>query len=131
MRPDAKLFGAQLWAHRRGLVLPDDPAAAQAGMFDCSRNGCRALYGDAVRVSAWWSRRKPKEDWLEGACASSDILAIKAEVDLPDGCRTVRVLTRADFAKGGAAEVYADGQIVWAQPLRGDRPWTGVPMERP
>jgi competence protein ComEC len=124
MRPEAKLFGAQLWAHHRGLVLPDDPAAAQAGMFDCSRNGCRALYGDAVRISAWWSKRRPKDDVLDDLCASSDILAIKAEVDLPESCHSVRVLTAADFAKGGAAEVYADGHIVWAQPFRGKRPWT-------
>ena len=33
----------------------------------------------------------------------------------------------ADFRKGGSAELYREGQgwrIVWAQPLRGQRPWT-------
>ncbi len=125
MRPDAKLFAAQLWAHRRGLPLPEDGQAAQAGLFDCSRNGCLATYGGAVRVSAWWTKRQPRPEWLESACAQSDILAVKAIVDLPDNCRSVRVLTPADFAKGGAVEIYEDGHIVWAQPLRGDRPWTG------
>ncbi|MBC7669150.1 MAG: hypothetical protein H7236_12055, partial [Gemmatimonadaceae bacterium] len=39
------------------------------------------------------------------------------------------VLDATDFAVGGAAELYRrDGGwwIVWAQPLRGVRPWTGV-----
>ena len=37
------------------------------------------------------------------------------------------ILSAADFRKGGSAELYrrADGwRIVWAQPLRGQRPWT-------
>jgi competence protein ComEC len=125
MRPDTKLFAAQLWAHRRGLALPMDGDAAQAGMFDCTRQGCRATYDGAVRLSAWWTIRRPKPETLESLCGSSDILVMKAAVDLPDSCSTVRVLTPADFAKGGAAEIYEDGHIVWAQPLRGDRPWTG------
>jgi competence protein ComEC len=125
MRPDAKLFAAELWAHRRGLALPADAATAQAGVFDCTRNGCRAAYGGTVRVSAWWTIRKPKPEMLEGLCASSDILVMKAVVDLPDSCRNARVLKPADFARNGAAEIYEDGHIVWAQPFRGDRPWTG------
>jgi competence protein ComEC len=125
MRPDAKLFAAQLWAHRRGLALPDDGKAAQAGLFDCSHQGCRATYSDAIRISAWWTKRTPKPAMLEAMCGSSDILVMKAQVDLPPECSKVRVLRPADFAKGGAAEIYANGRMVWAQPLRGDRPWTG------
>jgi competence protein ComEC len=129
MRPDAKLFAAELWAHRRGLALPADAAMAQAGVFDCTRQGCRATYSGAVRVSAWWTIRKPKPAVLEGLCASSDILVMKAVVDLPDSCRTARILRPADFVRGGAAEIYEDGHIVWAQPFRGDRPWTGAPTD--
>ena len=125
MRTDAKLFGSELWAHRRGLPLPDDPKAAQEALFDCTRSGCRATYTGAMRLSGWWTKRRPKPEVLEGLCQSSDILVMKADVDLPASCQGVRVLTRADFEKGGAAEVYKDGHIVWAQPLRGVRPWTG------
>jgi competence protein ComEC len=41
------------------------------------------------------------------------------------------VLTGADFRRGGAAELYRDGpgrwRVVWAQDLRGRRPWTWGP----
>lgn len=124
MRTDAKLFAAELWAHRRGLPLPDDPKQAQESLFDCTRSGCRATYGDGLRLSGWWTKRPPKAEVLEGLCQSSDILVMRAEVDLPASCQGVCVLTRADFKKGGAVEIYRDGHMVWAQPLRGDRPWT-------
>ena len=47
---------------------------------------------------------------------------------LPAACAGRLVLTASDFDAGGAAELYrrpAGGwRIVWAQPLRGRRPWT-------
>jgi len=51
----------------------------------------------------------------------------QAEVDLPRPCRGVLVLRPADFAAGGAAELFRDKagwRIAWSQPLRGRRPWT-------
>jgi competence protein ComEC len=126
MRPDTKLFAAELWARRYGLDLPEDGEAALAGVFDCTGQGCRAAYAGYPRLSAWWTIRQPKPEALAAMCASSDILVMKAKVELPETCAQVPVLRPSDFKAGGAAEVYADGRIVWAQPLRGKRPWTAL-----
>jgi competence protein ComEC len=45
------------------------------------------------------------------------------------------VLTGPDFARGGSAELYRAGRkgwkVIWAQDLRGHRPWTwGVDTRR-
>jgi competence protein ComEC len=53
----------------------------------------------------------------------------------PANCAAKLVLTGEDFARGGAAELYRqpDGtwRTVWAQDLRGRRPWTwGVDLRR-
>ena len=56
----------------------------------------------------------------------ADIIVMKAKVDLPTACAKATVLRPQDFKVRGAAEVYADGRIVWAQPLRGVRPWTAL-----
>jgi len=129
MRPEAKLFASELWAHRRGLELPEDGVAAQEGIFNCTGQSCRADYVGAIRVSAWWTVRQPRPERLADLCASSDILVLKARTAIPDACKGVRILGPDDFARGGAAEVYQDGRIVWAQPLRGDRPWTSGTSE--
>jgi competence protein ComEC len=45
----------------------------------------------------------------------------------PESCAAPLVLTGDDFARGGSAELYREGagwRIVWAQDLRGRRPWT-------
>lgn len=45
----------------------------------------------------------------------------------PESCPAPLVLTGADFAAGGSAELYRQGggwRIVWAQDQRGRRPWT-------
>ena len=42
-------------------------------------------------------------------------------------CPRALTLTEADFKRGGSAELYRtiDGwRIVWAQDLRGQRPWS-------
>jgi competence protein ComEC len=124
LRPDAQLFSAELWARRRGLALPEDPAAARTPLFACTGQSCRALYGEAPRISLWWTIRAPKPDALDALCRASDVLALKAEVTLPPSCGGVTVLAPSDFAKGGALEIEADGRFVWTEPLRGQRPWT-------
>ena len=73
------------------------------------------------------TRRKPKPERLDALCAASDILVLRAEAPLPSGCRDAVVLRPGDFAAGGAAEIFATKtgwRVVWAQPLRGRRPWT-------
>ena len=45
----------------------------------------------------------------------------------PVGCDGVPVLTAQDFERGGSAEIYrsrAGWRFVWANDLRGARPWT-------
>ena len=46
----------------------------------------------------------------------------------PDACPAPLVLTGVDFAKGGSVELYRQAagrwRAVWAQELRGRRPWT-------
>ncbi len=124
MRPDDRLFAADFWSRRRGLIRSDDAQAAASGVFDCTGSYCQAAYGGHPRLSVWWTTRKPPPETLEALCAASDVLAIRATVDLPASCGAVRVLTASQFAAGGSVEIYGDGRMVWAQPLRGQRPWT-------
>lgn len=124
LRPDTKLFGAEQWANHHGLAQDADGMAARDEAFDCSSQSCRPLYDSYPRLSIWWTARKPKPDVLDALCHGSDILVLKAKIAVPATCRDVKVLVAADFTTNGSAEVYADGRIVWSQPLRGDRPWT-------
>ena len=129
LKPGQRAYATQLWAQRRGLSLPDDPAAALTHRFSCDRASCTALPGQSPAIAAWWTRRKPKPDRLEAVCAHTEILLLRADVPVPAACAKAMVLRPADFDHGGAAEVFAAPgggyRLVWAQPLRGVRPWTG------
>ena len=52
----------------------------------------------------------------------------------PESCAAPLVLTGTDFDRGGSAELYRLGpgkwRVVWAQDLRGRRPWTWGPDPR-
>ena len=128
LKPGQRAYATGLWAQRRGLTLPNDPVAALTPRFDCDRSGCAPLPGQSPAISAWWTRRKPKPERLAPLCAHADILLLKADVPAPSDCGRAIVLRPADFDRGGAAEVFAARgggyRFVWAQPLRGDRPWT-------
>jgi competence protein ComEC len=127
LRPTEKLFGAQLWANRRGLKIAQEGEAVRDSHFDCGRTACRSVADDAPRLSMWWTLRKPKVADLDLLCESADILVLKAPVAVPPNCTQILVLTPADFARGGSVEVYpskAGWRLQWAQPLRGQRPWT-------
>lgn len=128
MRPGEKLFGAELWSGRRGLTQGPDPAADRDRRFECTGQSCRSKGAAALRLSVWWTARRPKAEDLEALCRASDVLALKAPVEVPAACRGVVVLRAEDFARNGAVEIYPEGKgwrLVWAQPLRGERPWTG------
>ena len=127
LKPGVRAYATQLWAQRRGFKLPADPAAAQTALFDCDRSHCIPKAAASPAVSAWWTKRKPNADQLEALCNGAAILVLRADVLAPPSCDKALVLGPGDFAKGGAAEVYADPngwRIEWAQPLRGNRPWT-------
>jgi competence protein ComEC len=76
--------------------------------------------------------RKPKPGVLDDVCRSANILVFtRAVFPVPAACHPTVVLGPADFAKGGAAEIFRDKagwRIVWSEPIRGRRPWT-APMD--
>jgi competence protein ComEC len=126
LRPDVKLFGAELWARRRGLE-PVESEAERDARFDCDQWSCRPGPRAPARLSAAWNLRRPlKEGRLDALCASADLVILRNDFR-PETCRAPTVLTGADFAAGGSAELYRQGprwRIVWAQDRRGRRPWT-------
>ena len=80
-----------------------------------------------VRLAAAWNVRRPlRTGRLEEMCAQAELVILR-NAFRPDSCAAPTVLTEADFARGGSAELYRSGggwRIVWAQVRRGRRPWT-------
>jgi competence protein ComEC len=127
LRPGVRSYATGLWAQRRGLAVPADMLRARGALFDCDYWSCAPRRGVSPALGIWWTRREPKPDRLAELCAKSQILVMRADVTLPGSCRDVVVLRPGDFAGGGSAEAYASNKgwrIVWAQPLRGARPWS-------
>lgn len=127
LRPDVKLFGAELWARRRGLA-PLISEAQRDERFDCDRWSCAPGAGAPMRVSAAWNLRRPlKPGRLDALCGSAEVVILRNDFR-PDSCGAPLVLTGADFRAGGSAELWrrSDGswRIAWSQDLRGRRPWT-------
>ncbi len=127
-RPDVKLFGAELWARRRGLTPAAEGQAARDALYDCDRWSCAPRSGSSPRVAAIFTRRASTiEKTLPLSCQAAEIVVVRgaaSEADCPD----VLLLTEDDFARGGSAELYrtvSGWRVVWAQTLRGQRPWTG------
>jgi competence protein ComEC len=134
LRPDVKLFGAELWARRRGLT-PAGTDAARDARFDCDTWSCAPLSSAPVPLAAAWNVKRPlKPGRLEALCAGADLVVLRNDFK-PQSCPAPLVLAGQDFARGGSAELYRDGdkgwKVVWAQDLRGHRPWTwGVDTRR-
>jgi competence protein ComEC len=128
-RTDVKLFAAQVWARRRGLEQPADPLASRNRDYDCDRWSCAPRANtDAPRVAAIWTRRASTiAKKLPVFCQWAEVVIVRGDAD-PAACPKALVLGARDFERGGSAEFYRQpsGQwrVVWAQPLRGDRPWT-------
>ncbi|WP_269717039.1 ComEC/Rec2 family competence protein [Caulobacter sp. NIBR2454] len=119
LRPEARRFGAEFWMRRRGLT-----EQAHERMYICSRYTCQPGEDAPVRIAATWTRRAPK---LDALCTGAEVVIMRGRrTERPAACDGVLVLDGDDFAAGGAAELYrtaAGWRIVWAQPLRGKRPW--------
>jgi competence protein ComEC len=127
LKPGVRAYATQLWAQRRGFNLPADPAIAQTALFDCDRNHCFPKAGASPAIAAWWTKRQPRSDQLDELCRGANIVILRAELQTPPSCPGALILGPADFAKGGAAEVYAapkGWRLEWSQPIRGSRPWT-------
>ncbi|MDP3175080.1 MAG: ComEC/Rec2 family competence protein [Phenylobacterium sp.] len=125
LRPDVKLFAAELWARRRGLE-PQGDAVIRDQMFDCDRWSCAPLKGALTPVAVIWSLRPVKPERLAALCANAELVVTRGGLD-PAVCPQARVLQAADFARGGALETRrepAGWTLVWAQDLRGRRPWS-------
>ena len=112
----------------RAIASPDATAAfhiLRDYPGDCSRLRCLADSGPPPRVAGWWTARKPSAAQIAVLCQGADVVVIKA--NMTAACPGALVLTGADFARGGAAELYrtrAGWKIVWAQTERGLRPWS-------
>lgn len=127
LRPDVKLFGAELWARRRGLE-PLASAAARDAVFACDRQSCSPGASAPVAIAAAWNLKRPLPPGrLEALCAGAEVVVLRNDFR-PQGCVAPLVLSGADFRRGGAAELYRqpDGgwRVSWAQDQRGRRPWT-------
>ena len=133
-RPDVKLFGAELWARRRGLA-PLETEAARDQLFDCDHWSCTPLATAPLKVASAWNVKRPLKDGrLAQMCGSSEVVILRNDFP-PESCSAPLVLTGVDFARGGSAELYRQGpgrwRVVWTQDLRGRRPWTWGPDPRP
>ncbi|HEX9169153.1 MAG TPA: hypothetical protein VF886_09535, partial [Roseiarcus sp.] len=127
LKTTSHLYAVQTWAQRRNLKLPPDPDASLSALYDCNRLACAPRPGLRPAIAAWWTKRAPNPDRLAELCAHADFLILRAEARLPGACDGVRVLGRAAFERGGAAEIFSSGhgwRVEWAQPLRGQRPWS-------
>lgn len=126
LRPDVKLFGAELWSRRRGLT-PLISEAERDKRFACDAWSCAPAPGAPVKLAAAWNLKRPlKPGRLEALCAGADVVVLR-NAFRPETCAAPLVLTGLDFARGGSAELYRAGsgwRIVWAQDQRGRRPWT-------
>ena len=134
LRPDVKLFGAELWARRRGLT-PLESEVERDARFDCDHWSCAPKPAAPVRLAAAWNvRRELKPGRLDALCAGAEVVVLR-NAFRPETCPARLVLTEPDFQRGGSVELYRgrDGRwrTVWAQDLRGRRPWTwGVDLRR-
>ncbi|HEX3700721.1 MAG TPA: ComEC/Rec2 family competence protein [Phenylobacterium sp.] len=128
-RPDVKLFGAELWARRRGLD-PSGGAPARDAAYDCDHWSCTPKPGAPIRVAAAWNLKRPLKPERLAALCGAELVILRDEFPAQT-CPGRTVLTGADFASGGAAELFRqpDGgwKVQWAQDLRGRRPWTWGP----
>jgi competence protein ComEC len=119
-------FGYELWSRRRGFEpIPEDQAQARIdALFGCGRDDCLPLAAAPVKLAGWWRRIPPSPDQLAELCQRAEVVVLRTG---EGACPGRLVLTQGALRSGGAAELYrtpAGWRIVWAQPLRGRRPWS-------
>jgi competence protein ComEC len=127
LKPNTRAYATGLWAARRGLASPKDAVQARDALFECDLRGCVPKPGARPALGAWWSKLPPPDGRLEDICRRSQIVVIRYDHPAPPACAGKIVLHGQDVAENGAAELYAEKggwRIAWAQPIRGERPWT-------
>ncbi|MGA0545658.1 ComEC/Rec2 family competence protein [Brevundimonas sp. VNH65] len=131
VRSGVREFAVDVWSRRRGL----DAVARPDQGWSCSRFSCAPEDAGIGPVALWWGRRPPEPDLLEGMCRVAPVVASRAPLpDLPETCLARLVLDGVDFERGGAVELWRDGEgaaaswsAVWAADVRGRRPWSRQP----
>ena len=127
VRPGVREFAVDLWSRRRGLEMTGRP---QDG-WTCKRFSCLPDTPVSGPVALWWGKRSPDADQMETLCRSAPIVSVRAAVPaLPPACEGRLVLDGVDYARGGAVELWQEGQgwrAVWTIQVRGRRPWTRQP----
>ena len=123
MRGRVRQFAVDMWSQRRGL----DTAERVKEDFTCKRTSCFPIEG-AGPLSLWWGKAQPNDEAMAQMCAAAEVVAVRAVVtSLPLSCEGRLVLDGADFAQGGAVELWrtdAGWKARWAADLRGRRPWS-------
>jgi competence protein ComEC len=127
LRPESRRFAADLWSRRRGMQPLDDVPAevVRDEHFTCDRHRCLPKGGEPI--SGWWGTKAPSADQMAALCAAPVVVLRSEAPELPSACSDRLVLDKAAFDHGGSAELYRTGagwRIVWAQSLRGARPWS-------
>jgi competence protein ComEC len=130
LRPGVGLFGAQLWMRRYGYEPSADADPEHDLMFACDRRSCAPQGSAPVRLALWAGRKPPKDQAFEKLCESAEVLVLRSPLGPGQACPSATVFTQGDFARGGAAEMWRQGdgwRIRWAENERGRRPWTAGP----
>lgn len=128
VRPGVRQFAVDVWSRRRGVQAVERPGEA----WSCSRFACAPATPESGPVALWWGRRPPGPAQLEALCRSAPVVGVRAELGvLPSACEGRLVLDGVDWARGGAVELWRDGQpeanrwrAKWVSEARGDRPWS-------
>jgi len=127
LRPESHRFAADLWARRRGLEEPDDAhiEAVLEQHFTCDRRSCVPRAG--APISSWWGKKPPDAAQMATLCQAQVVVLRSDAIALPPACSGRLVLDKAAFERGGSAELWREQdrwRVVWAQDLRGRRPWS-------
>ena len=121
VQTDAKRFGADLWARRRGLTVHETP------QFICERKVCRSPQGAPVTLSLWQGRKAPDQAQWQSLCARTEVVIVRADAAVPSLCEAKLIFTARDLAQTGSIELWRSPQgwrWLEAERLRGHRPWT-------
>ena len=86
-----------------------------------------------VRLVQAYARRAPQAEVMDGLCRDANIVVLRGTpATTPHSC-TRRLLTQADFTRGGALEACrrpaGNWRLVWTQNVRGRRPWSIRPSD--
>jgi competence protein ComEC len=126
LKPDKRAYATQLWAQRRGFPLPADATAAQQATFSCDRKQCadgrdRARAGGLVEHAGAEAgtnrsalRRRANSGHASGDRSAAS-LRPRADPRAAGLCRRRR---------GRDLPGPRGWRVSWAQPIRGQRPWT-------